>query len=139
METFSSRPFTVKKDIDTIFGYLSNPSTLSEILSRHADKLSLSEVRLTEDSFAFDAPMAGTVKFVKNGVDAPYFVSYKAEKSPLPIALQLHLKPSGEHTDVQISVDANVPVFLKGMISGRLTPVLEKIATMMEQIDFDRL
>lgn len=139
MEVINSRSFTLKKDIQTIFGIASKPSLLSGLLAKAGDKLPLKNVTLSDDSFGFDAPMAGKVKFVRSADSTPNLIRYKAENAAVPLTFLIHMKEAGEHTDMQLCVEANIPSFLKGMVMSKLAPGLEKAADMLEQIDFDRL
>ncbi|MDO4771470.1 hypothetical protein [Porphyromonas sp.] len=139
MEIINSRSFTLKKDVQTVYGIASKPSILSGVLAKIGDKLPLKDVSLTDDSFAFDAPMVGQVKFVRSADSTPSMIRYKAENAAIPLSLLIHMKETGEHTDMQLSIEADIPSFLKGMVMSKLSPALEKAADTLEKVDFDRL
>lgn len=141
MQTYSSRPIELKKDINTVFGLVESPSHLKPLLEKYGDKLGNDvKVELVGEEIHLTLPMAGNVVLKRSEVVAPNRVKYETVKSPVPVALVFSLAKHEEvHTLGQISVEVSMPSFLSGMVKGKVEPALDKVAKILEQIDFDRL
>ena len=71
---------------------------------------------------------------------APNLVKYESFKSPVPLALQLNLSEEGaDKTLAQIQVEVSIPPFLGGMVKGKITKGLEKVADLLEMVDFSKI
>lgn len=139
MEVINSKPFTLKQDINTIFGMVSKPSILSGLLEKVGDKVPLKGLSLTDEGFGFDAPIIGQIKFVRAAESTKNLVRYKAESAAVPLSLLVHMKEASEGTDMQLSLEADLPSFLKGMLSSKLSPALEKVSDLLGKVDFDKI
>lgn len=139
MQTYTSRPFELKKDINTIFGMISSPAKLALVVEKYADKLKSANLKISEDEITFDVPMMGNVQLKRTEILAPNRVKYETVKSPVPFSLILSLaEHEGGHTLGTIAVEANIPSFLSGTVKGKIEPALEKLADLLEMVDFDR-
>lgn len=142
MQVLNSRTFTIKKDIETVFGIASEPESAKHFLSRVSDKPAFSGVTIGPDSIVVPLPYIGKLLLKRNRLEAPSLVSYRAEGSPVPIELVLNLQPTtaggAETTTVQISLEVDAPDFALGMIKAKVNPMLEKMANGLEQLDVDR-
>ena len=141
MQIYTSRPIELKKDIDTLFALVENPANMEPLLAKYGDKLdSKVKVELIDDQISLTLPMVGNVILKRGEVVAPNRVKYETVKSPVPVALVFSLSNHEEaHTLGQISVEVDMPLFLSGMVKGKVEPGLDKVANLLEQIDFDRL
>ena len=141
MQTYTSRAFTLGKDAETIEEMIKNPAALQPYLEKFGDKLPLKGLQMTADSVTMEAPMVGNVTFTRVETDTPGYVKYEGKGAPVPLSLNIYLKPDGggEKTSAQISLDADIPAFMGGMIEGKAKSGLGKAADMLEQLDFDRL
>ena len=58
----------------------------------------------------------------------------------MPLALQLNLsEESADKTLAQISMEVSIPPFLAGMVKGKITGALDKVADLLEKVDFSRI
>lgn len=138
MQTYTSRPFTIKKDNESVYELFRTPKSLEGFLEKAKDKLPAKDVVITEDSVSLKAPVVGDLKFVRTEAEAPRVVKYQGEGTPVPMTLCIYLTPEGEDkTSAQVAVEANVPAFLSGMIESQVKPQLEKAADMLENLDVD--
>lgn len=138
MQVINSRPFTIKKDIDTVFGIAGEPETAKHFLSRVEDKPIFKDVTIDSDSIHVKIPVVGDLTLRRNRVEKPSLVSYKAEGAPLPVELVFNLQPEGEQTKAQVSVEVDAPAFVSGMVTSKLKPLLDKMADSLELLDVDR-
>lgn len=128
MKTFNSKVFTVSKDINTLFGLVASPSNLQPLLEKLGDKFSADKVKVTENAIQTELPGLGAVSFVKEAEDAPNQVKYAAQGTPVPLTLVVNLAEQGEgKTDVQLSLDVEVPAFMGGMVGNTIKPMLDKV------------
>ncbi len=140
MQSYNSRTFTIKKDIKSVYDLFMTPRSASSFLEKAGDKLPLNNVVLTDTGIELEAPVVGKIKVERTEGVEPNLVRYQGQGTPVPMTLSINLRPGeteGE-TIAQVTVDAEVPVFLSGMIGGKIKPTLEKAADALEQLDVDR-
>ena len=64
-------------------------------------------------------------------------VKFETEQSPLPFNLWIQVLPVTDGTSkMKVTVKADIPFMLKGMVSGPLQDGVEKIADALSQIPF---
>ncbi|MDO5035964.1 MAG: hypothetical protein Q4D93_03275 [Porphyromonas sp.] len=140
MKNYSSRPFIIKKDIKSVYELFKSPRSAEHFLSS-VDKSGLpaKEIQVTDDALSFNAKMVGKVVLTRTEAIEPNLIRYTGTQSPVPLEISISLnEETPETTKGQVSVDANIPSFLAGMVSNQLEPAMEKLADMMEELDVDR-
>lgn len=135
MKTFNSKVFTLNRDILSLYHLVSNPSALRPLLEKVSGQVKVEDLQVQDDSVRFRTPGFGDIAVTLTEKEEPNYVKYTAEKSPVPIALLVHLTKNQEKTDVQLGVEVNVPPFMEGMVGGRLRPMLDKVADALAQAD----
>ena len=128
MKTYHSKVFSLKKDIDQAYTLLSNPTNLKPFADKYGDKINLKDLTLTSDALSFSLPGVGPVVFRLAETEAPNYIKYKSEKSPVPMALSVNLSKHQEKTDAQLSLDVEVPAFMSGMVETVVKPLLDKVS-----------
>ena len=64
-------------------------------------------------------------------------VKFETEQSPMPFNLWIQVLPVTETTSkMRVTVQADIPFMLKGMVSGPLQDGVEKIADALAQIPY---
>jgi hypothetical protein len=64
-------------------------------------------------------------------------VKFETEQSPLPFNLWIQVLPVSEtESKMKVTVKADIPFMLKGMVAGPLQDGVEKIADALSQIPF---
>lgn len=140
MNVYTSRPIELKKDIQTIYGLVSKPTNLQPVLDKAGDKVAEYKIEISDEELTFFVPALGQVGLKKTETVAPNLVKYESFKSPVPLALQLNLsEESADKTLAQISVEVSIPPFLAGMVKGKITGALDKVANLLEKVDFSRI
>lgn len=140
MQVYTSRAFELKKDIDTVYELASKPSNLSSIASKFSQHLKDLDLELNEKEIQFKAPVIGVIRLTKTEEVTPNTIKYEATKSSIPLSVILNFSKSSEEvTLAQISLEVNVPPFLSSMVKNKVEPALEKVSTLLEQVDFNRL
>lgn len=140
MQSYTSRAFELKRDIETVYQLVSQPNRLAPLLEKFDDKMPVKDVELAEDQISFSVAPLGEIIMKRTEVIEPNMVRYQSVKSPVPVRILLNLSKESEETTLgQVTFETNVPPFLSGMVKGKVEPALEKMADALEQIDFDRL
>ena len=69
--------------------------------------------------------------------EEPKCVKFEAVQSPLPFNLWIQILPVTETTSkMKLTLKADIPFMLRGMVSGPLEDGLEKIADALAQIQY---
>lgn len=140
MNVYTSRPIEIKKDIQTLYGLVSKPTILQPIIDKAGDKVAEYKIEISDEQVTFFAPALGQIGLKKIEEVAPNLVKYESFKSPVPLALQLNLSEEGaDKTLAQIQVEVSIPPFLGGMVKGKITKGLEKVADLLEMVDFSKI
>ena len=138
MQVINSRPFTIKKDIDTVFDMAGEPESARHFLSKVGDKPMFKDVSVADDAISAKLPLVGDITLRRNRMEKPSLVSYKAEGAPVPVELVLNFQPEGDNTQAQVSVEVEAPSFAAGMVKTKIQPLLDKMADSLEHLDVDR-
>ncbi|MCD8306373.1 MAG: SRPBCC family protein [Prevotella sp.] len=144
---------TVNAPIGRVYAVLSDLENLRPVLERVAadeglrSKLaaeghdgaidSLRNVALTRDSIEIPASAAGTVRLVITEREENKCVKFETEKSPVKAAVWVQVLPQGEtQTALKLTVDADIPIFLKPMIGSKMKAGVERMADMLAVITY---
>ena len=94
-------------------------------------------------NFHFDADGATfTVNGMNVGIrimerDEPKCVKYGADNSPIQFSLWIQMLPSGPYTTkIRVTIDVDIPFFLRPMIGGKLDKAADQIAEMLTKIPY---
>ena len=119
---------------------LNDPEVISRLASQvPADKVE--EMKKYAQSMTFDAdslnlstPMGAiTLRIVER--EAPKYIKFQSEGSPLPLYVGIQLLPHGEaETKMRITVGAEVNFFMKGMVSKPLKQAAEGLANILSMV-----
>ncbi len=133
MSKYSSKPVVIEKPAQDIYDKVSDLTYLSSRVEQLPPEAreKLGGVRFTADSIAFDAPAVGTIVLNVTKRINPSLVRLEAQNSPVPLALELNLKPVGDAaTTVTADIDVEVPMMLKPFIGGKLQEAADKFGEM---------
>lgn len=136
MEKFESSVKPIPYPVEDVYRNISDLNNLERVRDRvPTDKL---------NSFAFDhdtvsvnvAPV-GDLKLRIIEREENRCVKFETEQSPLPFNLWIQVLPvSDTESKMRVTVKADIPFMLKGMVSGPLQDGVEKIADVLAQIPF---
>ena len=89
------------------------------------------------DSVSADVPMLGSVAVEVIERDEPKCVKFGSRQSPMSFNVWLQVVPDGEQASkLKVTVDADIPFMLKGMVSGPLQQGVEKIADVLAALNY---
>lgn len=119
-----------------VYQTLSDLSNIDRVKDRiPADKVN--DLAFDRDSVSVSVPPVGqiTLRIVER--EEPKCVKFEAQNSPVPLTLWIQLLPVTEVScKMRVTVKADIPVFLKPMVSGKLQEGVERIADVLAMIPY---
>lgn len=113
----------------------------AKIPADELDKLQqLKDLTFDADSISITAPMIGAIKMVVVERDEPKTIKFASENSPVPLTFWIQLLPITDTTSkMRLTVDADVPFFLKSMVQKPLGEGIEKVAEALSMIPYNTI
>lgn len=100
-------------------------------------QLTLSDVFFTEDLAQFKVNGMEMALHIVDREDPMKCVKYEAQGSPVPVTLWIQLLPQGPYeTRCKVTLDVDVPFFLKPMVGNKLDKAADQIAEMLTKIPY---
>jgi hypothetical protein len=90
-----------------------------------------------KDTVSVSVPPVGKISIRICDREEPKCVKFESVDSPMPFHLWIQVLPVTETTSkMKVTVDADIPFMLKGMVAGPLQDGVEKIADALAQIPY---
>ena len=106
-------------------------SDLSNI-ERVKDKIpedKLKDVSFDKDSISVGGTPVGTISMRIIEREEPKTIKFESENAPMSFNFWIQLLPTSDTASkMKLTIKADIPIFLKGMVSGPLQEAIEKIA-----------
>ncbi len=136
MAKFESSIKQIPYPVENVYKSISDLSNLERVRDRiPQDKLENFE--FDSDSVQVSVDPVGTIKLRIIERQEPKCVKFETEQSPLPFHLWIQVLPVSETTSkMKVTVEADIPFMLKGMVSGPLQDGVEKIAEALAQVPY---
>ena len=128
MSKFESSIKQIPYSQKAVYDKISNLENLEKVRERiPADKVQ--DFSFDKDSVSVNVSPVGEIKLRIINREEPKWVKFETAQSPLPFNLWIQVLPVTETTSkMKVTVDADIPFMLKGMVSGPLKDGIEKIA-----------
>ena len=137
MSKFESSIQQVPYSQEAVYRNISDMSNLEKV--RHCvpeDKVK--DFHFDQDSVSVNVPPVGEIRLRIINREEPKCVKFETEQSPLPFFLWIQVLPVTETSSkLKVTVDADIPFMLKGMVSGPLKEGVEKIAQALAMIPYE--
>ena len=136
MSKYESSIKTVPYPQEAVYRNISDLSNLARIRDRVPND-KIQEFTFDQDSVSVSVPPVGqiTLRIVER--EEPKCIKFEAVQSPLPFKLWVQILPIDEQTSkMKVTVDADIPMMLKPMVSGPLNDGVEKVADALALIDY---
>jgi hypothetical protein len=136
MTKFESSVKQIPYPIEDVYRNISDLSNLERVRDRvPQDKLK--SFSFDQDSVSINVDPVGDLRLRIIEREENKCVKFEAEQSPLPFNLWIQVLPvSDTESKMKITVAADIPFMLKGMVSGPLQDGVEKIADALSHIPF---
>ena len=117
------------------------PSDLSNI-ERVKDKLpedKLGDLVFDKDSISVNVSPVGQISMRIIEREEPKMIKFESENSPMPFNFWVQLLPTSDtESKMRLTIKADVPIFLKGMVTKPLQEGVEKIADALAMIPYGK-
>jgi hypothetical protein len=136
MTKFESNVKQIPYPVEDVYRTISDLSNLERIRDRiPQDKLQ--DFQFDSDSVQVSVSPVGTIKLRICEREENKCVKFETEQSPMPFNLWIQVLPvTASESKMKVTVKADIPFMLKGMVSGPLQDGVEKIADALSQIPF---
>lgn len=117
-------------------------NTLSDLnnIERIKDRIPADQVKdlaFDRDSVSVNVAPVGSIKLRIVDRDEPKCIKFETENSPVPFNLWVQLLPVTDTTcKMKVTVKADIPVFLKPMVGGKLQDGVDKIADALAMLPY---
>ena len=136
MTKFESNVKQIPYPVEDVYRNISDLSNLERVRDRiPQDKLQ--DFQFDSDSVQVSVSPVGTIKLRICEREENKCVKFETEQSPMPFNLWIQVLPVDSNSSkMKVTVKADIPFMLKGMVSGPLQDGVEKIADALSQIPF---
>ena len=136
MTKFESSVKQIPYPIEDVYRNISDLSNLERVRDRvPQDKLK--SFSFDQDSVSINVDPVGDLRLRIIEREENKCVKFEAEQSPLPFNLWIQVLPVNDtESKMKITVAADIPFMLKGMVSGPLQDGVDKIADALSHIPF---
>ena len=136
MTKFESSVKQIPYPVENVYRNISDLSNLERVRDRIPED-KLQEFQFDSDSVQVSVAPVGTIKLRIIERDENKCVKFETEQSPIPFNLWIQVLPVNEtESKMKVTVKADIPFMLKGMVGGPLQEGVEKIADALAQIPY---
>ena len=136
MTKFESSVKQIPYPVEDVYRNISDLSNLERVRD-HIPQDKLQDFQFDSDSVQVSVSPVGTIKLRICEREENKCVKFETEQSPMPFNLWIQVLPvSATESKMKVTVKADIPFMLKGMVSGPLQDGVEKIADALSQIPF---
>lgn len=137
MTKFESSVRGIDASQEKVYNMLSNLENLERIRDRIPEDKA-DDIVFDNDSIAVRVNPVGMVKFKIIEREEPKNIKFEAEGSPVPVNFWIQILPVEENTSkIKLTIKADIPFFLKGMVQKPLEQGIEKIADILQMINYE--
>ena len=136
MTQFESSIKQIPYPVEDVYRNISDLSNLERVRDRVPQE-KLQDFQFDSDSVQVSVSPVGTIKLRICEREENKCVKFETEQSPMPFNLWIQVLPvDAANSKMKVTVKADIPFMLKGMVSGPLQDGVEKIAEALSQIPF---
>ena len=136
MSKFESSIKQINYPVEAVYRNISDLSNLERVRDRVPED-KLQDFQFDSDSVQVSVDPVGVIKLRIIERAENRCVKFETEQSPLPFNLWIQVLPVNETTSkMKVTVKADIPFMLKGLVSGPLQDGVEKIADALSQIPY---
>ena len=136
MTKFESSIKQIPYPVVDVYRNISDLSNLERVRDRVPQE-KLQDFQFDSDSVQVSVSPVGTIKLRICEREENKCVKFETEQSPMPFNLWIQVLPvDAANSKMKVTVKADIPFMLKGMVSGPLQDGVEKIAEALSQIPF---
>lgn len=138
MAKFESSVKVIPYTQDLVYRCVSDLSYLEKIRDRIPSH-DIDKMSFTADAISVSSPVGEVAMHIIER-EEPKCVKFETVKSPVPMHLWIQVLPVNESSSkMRLTIDADVPFFLKGVVASPLQEAVEKLADALASIPYDQL
>ena len=97
----------------------------------------IQDLTFDQDTVSISVPPVGSIKLRIIEREEPKCIKFETENSPVPFNMWIQLLPvTDDSCKMRVTVKADIPVFLKPMIGGKLQDGVDKIADALAMLPY---
>ena len=136
MTKFESSVKQIAYPVEDVYRNTSDLSNLERVRDRVPED-KLQDFQFDKDSVQVSVAPVGLIKLRIIEREENKCVKFETEQSPMPFNLWIQVLPvTATESKMRVTVKADIPFMLKGMVAGPLQDGVEKIADALSQIPF---
>ena len=136
MTKFESSIKQIPYPVEDVYRNISDLSNLERVRDRVPED-KLNSFAFDRDTVSLNVDPVGDIKLRIIEREEGKCVKFETEQSPMPFNLWIQVLPvTAETSKMKVTVKADIPFMLKGMVAGPLQDGVEKIADALSQIPF---
>ena len=136
MTKFESSVKQIAYPVEDVYRIISDLSNLERVRDRVPED-KLQDFQFDKDSVQVSVAPVGLIKLRIIEREENKCVKFETEQSPMPFNLWIQVLPvTATESKMRLTVKADIPFMLKGMVAGPLQDGVEKIADALSQIPF---
>jgi len=136
MAKFESSIKQVPHPQEAVYRNLSDLSNLEKVRDRVPED-KVQDFSFDKDTVSVNVPPVGKISIRICDREEPKCVKFESVDSPMPFHLWIQVLPvTAETSKMKVTVDADIPFMLKGMVAGPLQDGVEKIADALAMIPY---
>ena len=137
MSKFESTIRQIDYPQEVVYQTLSNLDNLSKVQDRIPEDKA-NNLTFDSDSMSINIPPVGKISLRIIDREEPKTIKFETAESPLPFNFWIQLLPVTETScKMKLTLKADLNPFIKGMISNQLQDGLEKIADLLQIIQYE--
>ena len=136
MSKFESSVKQIPYSVEDVYRNISDLSNLDKVRDRVPED-KVQDFQFDADSVSVNVAPVGQIKLRICEREENKCVKFETEQSPLPFNVWVQVLPvTATESKMKVTVKADIPFMLKGMVSGPLQDGVEKIADALSQIPY---
>ena len=137
MSKFESSIKQINYPVEDVYRNISDLSNLERVRDRVPED-KLQDFQFDSDSVQVSVAPVGTIKLRIIEREENRCVKFETEQSPIPFNLWIQVLPVDAATSkMKVTVKADIPFMLRGMVAGPLQDGVEKVADALAQIPYE--
>ena len=137
MAQFESSIKQIPYPQQAVYDMLSDLSNIERVKDRIPED-KLNNLSFDSDSISIDVAPVGAVSMRIVEREEPQTIKFESENSPMPFNFWIQLLPTSDtESKMRLTIKADIPIFLKAMVSKPLQEGIEKIADALAMIPYE--
>ena len=137
MSKFESSIKQIAYPQQSVYNMLSDLSNIERVKDKVPED-KLKDLTFDKDTISISVSPVGQISMRIVERDEPKTIKFASENSPMSFNFWIQILPvSDTASKMKLTIDADIPFFAKGMVSGPLKEGIEKIADALATIPYE--